>query len=126
MDSFLRESARFNSTGLRKCVTVLAIEIYANLFTVGIIRTAQKRFQFRDGTVIPAGAVVAAPAYSLHNDPELYPNPEVFDAFRFSNLRESSTGGLKHQVVRTAPNYLPFGHGRHAWYDNVPCSVISY
>jgi cytochrome P450 len=86
-----------------------------NLPAVGVMRTARKGFRFRDGTVIPPGAVVSAPAYALHNDAEVYPNPEIFDGFRFSNQSETSVSTLKSQVVRTATDYLPFGHGRHAW-----------
>ncbi|KAJ8733222.1 hypothetical protein PYW08_001520 [Mythimna loreyi] len=58
-------------------------------------------------TVLPVGNVQVAkgtkmftPIYDIHNDPKLYPNPEVFDPERFSKERR--------------PNddiYLPFGMG---------------
>jgi Cytochrome P450 len=115
MDSFLKESARFNHTNLRKWIVKYTVDIYINSIVVGVIRTAQKGFRFRDGTVIPPGAAVAAPAYALHYDAKVYPNPETFDGFRFSNQSEASASTLKRQVVRTAADYLPFGHGRHAW-----------
>ena len=134
MDSFLREAGRFNSTSLSKLRTLphsLHLFVPQNILTtirpVGLARTARKKFIFEDGTVIPAGAKVGAPLYNLHNDPRIYENPEVFDGFRFSRLREKSQGALraaKHQMVTTELDYLPFGHGKHAWYVPIPTTIF--
>ncbi|KAF2180150.1 cytochrome P450, partial [Zopfia rhizophila CBS 207.26] len=97
LDSFLRESGRFNNTGL-----------------VSLNRNARKEFRFKDGTVIPAGARVGAPSLAIHNDPQYYLEPEKFDGFRFSRMREESAKPMKHQMVSTDIDYLPFGHGKHA------------
>lgn len=54
---------------------------------------------------IEVGTVVYIPIYSLHNDPEYYPNPNVFDPDRFS----AANGGLK--AYRDKGVFLGFGDG---------------
>ncbi|EUC47347.1 hypothetical protein COCMIDRAFT_3606 [Bipolaris oryzae ATCC 44560] len=97
MDSFLRESGRYNNTGL-----------------TNLIRNARKEFRFKDGTIVPPGAIITAPPLHLHRSEEFYTNPQVFDGFRFSRLKEESQGPTKHQMVSTDIEYLLFGHGKHA------------
>ncbi|KAK5953726.1 hypothetical protein OHC33_004995 [Knufia fluminis] len=98
MDSFLRESARYNNAGL-----------------MAVQRNAKKQFTFSDGTVIPAGAKVGTPTRFLQRDPLIYDNPEVFDGFRFSRLRDQTEGpATQYQMVSTAPELHVFGHGKHA------------
>lgn len=48
-------------------------------------------------------------------DPELYPEPESFDAFRFSKLREEypEMDG-RFQYVASNTSSMAFGYGRHA------------
>lgn len=79
-------------------------------------RKAVKDFRFSDGTVIPAGGFVSAASMTIHHDNEYYSDPEVFDPWRFADLREEEGEGLKHQMVSTSLEYIPFGHGKHAWY----------
>jgi cytochrome P450 len=47
----------------------------------------------------------------------IYDNPDEFDGFRFAKLREADEhdGVTKYQMVNTAPDYVTFGHGKHAW-----------
>ena len=80
------------------------------------MRKATKDFTFSDGTFIPKGTRINAGLVALHYDDALYENPEVFDPFRFVNVGEEDGEGAKHQFVATSPEYLSFGHGRHAWY----------
>lgn len=54
---------------------------------------------------IEKGTVVVIPIYSIHHDPEHYPNPEVFDPERFNE----ANGGIKN--YRDKGVYLPFGDG---------------
>ena len=68
-----------------------------------------------DGTVLPKGTVVVAAAHPLHHDEVNYADPSVFDPFRFSRMREREGEGTKHQFVNTSPEYVAFGHGKHAW-----------
>lgn len=44
------------------------------------------------------------PAYSIHHDSSIYPDPEKFDPERFSPLAKQS---------RNPYSFLPFGHGPH-------------
>lgn len=98
LDSFLREVGRVIPLGL-----------------VALVRVARKDFTFSDGTKVPKGTSIAAPIEMLHNEAVEVPNPEVFDGFRYSDLRGEYTGMTKHQMVNTDVNFLLFGHGKHAW-----------
>jgi cytochrome P450 len=78
-------------------------------------RMALKDFTFSDGTHIPKGAMVSAAARARHHDDSVYTNGDTFDGFRFSDIRDQDGQGTKNQFVATNPDYIPFGHGRHAW-----------
>ena len=68
-----------------------------------------------DGTLIPAGTLVAANSYRMHYDDAYYPNADEFDPFRFARMREIDGEGTKHQFVNSSLEYIAFGHGKHAW-----------
>ncbi|KAF8252941.1 cytochrome P450 [Wilcoxina mikolae CBS 423.85] len=97
LDSVLRESQRMNGvvlvTGQRK---------------------AMVSHTFSDGTHVPKGTLVFAPAHSLHNDTDIYKNPQEFDGFRFSRIREQPGQQAKHQMVATSSENIGFGTGKHA------------
>ncbi|KAJ7445860.1 cytochrome P450 [Mycena latifolia] len=103
VDSFIRESQRTNGAGplslTRKVV-------------------AKDGFRFSDGTFIPYGSFLSVSGRPVQHDPANYDNPEVFDGFRFSRLREqgqeAGEGIFKNHMVSTAPEHLVFGHGKHA------------
>ncbi|KAF9235152.1 cytochrome P450 [Melanogaster broomeanus] len=97
IDSFLTESQRMEGNAI-----------------LTLPRQAMKDFTFSDGTVIPKGTFLAFATQPTHLDSEHYANPDVFDPFRFSNTRDEDRGGLKRQFISTDPEYLAFGHGRHA------------
>ena len=73
-------------------------------------------YTFADGTVIPKGTLLAAPLHPIQSDESIYSDPDVFDGFRFSNLRAVEGESAKHHSSNTATEYLHFGHGMHAWY----------
>lgn len=69
-----------------------------------------------DGTAIPAGTIVIAPATATHMDEANYTNAAIFDPWRFVDLREEGDNALKYQYTNTSLDYISFGHGKHAWY----------
>ncbi len=79
-------------------------------------RLAMQDFTFSDGTFVPKGSLVSAAAGPMHQDEEFYEDAEIFNPWRFVNMREEEGEGTKHQMVTTSSEYVPFGHGRHAWY----------
>lgn len=78
-------------------------------------RKAVQDFTFSDGTKIPKGAFVSAAVGPRHKDGEIYEDPDVFNPWRFADLRDDEGEGAKHQMVNTSTEYIPFGLGRHAW-----------
>ncbi|RPD62663.1 cytochrome P450 [Lentinus tigrinus ALCF2SS1-7] len=97
IDSFLKESQRVNGVAL-----------------TSVTRKALKDTTLVDGTFIPKGTLIAAASYPTHFDDGIYENASVFDPFRFSRLRAAEGESTKHHLVHTSPEYMPFGHGKHA------------
>jgi hypothetical protein len=119
IDSFIRESQRVDGLTFRSFCTLPStpsVDVLCRL-SVTMLRLALRPFTFSNGVTIPAGTLVALPASAVHRDEELYPNPEEFDGFRFSKLRESDGDSVtsRHQVVSTSTEHLAFGLGRHTW-----------
>ena len=85
-----------------------------------------RNYTFFDGVKVPAGEVLAVPSGAIHMDPTIYENPDVFDGFRFSKLREQEGHSAKHHSVNTSCEFLSFGHGRHAWYITVYFKKLIY
>ncbi|EJD07678.1 cytochrome P450 [Fomitiporia mediterranea MF3/22] len=100
LDSFMKESQRFNGVGLMSLQRKVM---------------SDSGFTLSDGTFLPKGTLLAANAEGLHRDNSIYPDADKFDGFRFSRIRNESEGDhVKHQMVNTNAEYLAFGHGRHA------------
>ncbi|KAK5637332.1 hypothetical protein RRF57_013044 [Xylaria bambusicola] len=98
LDSFLKESQRINHPGL-----------------LSFNRWVRSPLHLSDGTVLPSNTFISMPTNSIAHDPELYENPECFDAFRFLNKRlASQADAQRHQFVSTSSDSLPFGHGKFA------------
>lgn len=118
MDSFMKESQRFNPLLLsRSHKTLRRVLGYcpANSCTVTFERLVTKDYTLRDGFFVPAGTQIGVPTQAISMDPEVYPNPEEFDGFRFAKLR-SSDGPNTARLVYAASNLesMAFGYGRHA------------
>jgi len=73
-------------------------------------------FTFSNGVTVPAGNFIACAALQTHMDEEYYEDAEVFNPWRFSDMRENAGESVKHHMVATGPENINFGHGRHAWY----------
>ncbi|TFK88882.1 cytochrome P450 [Polyporus arcularius HHB13444] len=97
VDSFLKESQRYNGIGL-----------------TSVTRKAMRDLTLSDGTFIPKDTLIGAASYPIHHDDSIYENASTFDPFRFSRMREEDGEGTKHQFVNTSIEYIPFGHGKHA------------
>ena len=91
-----------------------------------------------EGWTAPHGSFVSVNAHSVHHDPDIYPEPMTYDAFRFSRPREEFEARQKQEqqtatsntdtskdmaetlkmrsagLITTSDTFLPFGHGRHA------------
>jgi len=97
LDSFMRESQRFNG-----------------ITHISVMRKTLQDTTLSDGTFLPAGTVVAGAASATHRDARSYENPDVFDPFRFADMRNEDEARIKHQFVSTSPEYVAFGGGKHA------------
>ncbi|XP_007521412.1 cytochrome P450 4A11-like [Erinaceus europaeus] len=65
-----------------------------------ISRELSKPIIFPDGRSLPADMTLLLSFYALHHDPKLWPNPEVYDPFRFA------PGSSQHNYA-----FLPFSAG---------------
>lgn len=98
-------------------------------------RNVQKKVLAREGVEnkyegwrAPMGSYIAVDMHNPQHDPSIYPEPENYDAFRFSRAREMevekgvgdgsegnpSVSGGNTSALTTSGIFLPFGHGRHA------------
>ncbi|XP_053549176.1 cytochrome P450 4B1-like [Bombina bombina] len=67
-----------------------------------LTRKLNKPMTFCDGRSVPEGCPVSVSVYSIHRNPDVWEDPEVFDPLRFSS--ENSAGRHSHA-------YLPFAAG---------------
>jgi cytochrome P450 family 6 len=68
-----------------------------------LFRIAVDDYKVRNSNhIIEKGSSVIVPAYSIHHDPEIYPNPDRFDPDRFTQEEIEK----RHNYA-----YLPFGEG---------------
>lgn len=71
--------------------------------TCTLLREATKMYHVPDKQiVIEKGQKIIIPIYSIHNDPEYYPNPHIFDPERFST---------EQKLKRMNGTFIPFGDG---------------
>ncbi|KAL4970622.1 cytochrome P450 [Aspergillus stella-maris] len=110
LDSFMRESLRFEPP-----------------LTATFQRRTLQRLKLSNGTELPSGTLVCAPADAIAFDPNFYTNPDTFDGLRFFKLRQEAeeagngksgsskaSAKVRHQFVATSKTQVQFGLGRHA------------
>ncbi|RYP79122.1 hypothetical protein DL771_000100 [Monosporascus sp. 5C6A] len=109
MDSFAKETMR-----------------YYPLMAASVQRKVLKPFTLSNGQVIPAGVIIEVANKAICDDPEIYENPEVFDALRFYKIRQTKdesrenakselvANAANSQFVSTGPLSLWWGYGKHA------------
>ena len=78
-------------------------------------RKVLKDMTLLDGTFLPKDTVIVVATDPAHYDDDNYTNANPFDPFRFARMREADGEDTKHQLVNTSLEYMPFGHGKHAW-----------
>jgi cytochrome P450 len=84
--------------------------------------------KMQDGLHLPQGTRVGTCTYSIHRDGDIYDDPENYDPFRFSRIRENPKTHVNIEsqkdltkvleaknlsMVTTSDTFLAFGHGRH-------------
>ncbi|EFX05467.1 cytochrome p450 monooxygenase [Grosmannia clavigera kw1407] len=77
-----------------------------------------------EGWHAPYGSFLVLNLSDMHHDQDLYVDPDYYDAFRYSRMREEATAGpavdggpargSQLGMVTTSDRHLAFGHGRHA------------
>ena len=68
-----------------------------------IPRRSTSAYTFADTKVsIPKGSLIWIPVFAIHRDPDIYPNPDVFNP---ENFNEDAI------EARHPMTYLPFGDG---------------
>ncbi|KAG8200759.1 hypothetical protein JTE90_006344 [Oedothorax gibbosus] len=82
-----------------ECVIKESLRIYPPVPAYGRLIRNDIEFQ---GRIVPKGSTCLVNSFILHRDPEVFPNPEVFDPDRF--LPENSSG--RHPFA-----YVPFSAG---------------
>ncbi|KAH7050101.1 cytochrome P450, partial [Macrophomina phaseolina] len=96
MDSFMKESQRFNPAGL----------------------TSFKRYCMRDvtlsdGKVLPKGTLIEIDDWHQYFEQGSMDRPAEFDGLRYYRLRQEGDKN-SHQFATSNPDYLQWGNGRHA------------
>lgn len=73
---------------------------------------AETNVTLSDGTVLPKGSLCIVLAD--FSDPNVYPEPEKFDPWRFVTARERPGEENAWHMVTVAPEQMTFGIGQHA------------
>ncbi|KAK2868056.1 hypothetical protein FQN49_003207 [Arthroderma sp. PD_2] len=76
---------------------------------VNLERKALRDVTLPNGMKLPKGTNVAVDS-SMMWDPEIYPNPNVYDGYRFLRLRKSGNGTAA--LVSTSKDHIAFGIGK--------------
>ncbi|KAK4164098.1 cytochrome P450 [Cladorrhinum sp. PSN259] len=105
LDSALRESARLSS-----------------ILTVGLGRfvTSEDGLTTPSGVHLPKGAHITVPVYSVLRDDTVYEEADTYKPLRFyeQNNKMRSDASVKRAsastLPTTSPDFLVFGHGKHA------------
>lgn len=101
-DSVARESIRLGSFGGRA--------VFRKVMT--------NDFKTEDGHYLPKGTLISFISFPAQTDEEQYEDGLKYDPFRFSRARElAASRGEKVPAVTfvtTSPEFLTFGHGKHA------------
>ncbi|KAJ5351660.1 cytochrome P450 [Penicillium brevicompactum] len=92
MDSFLKESQRFNPPG-----------------ELSFHRVVKQDLTLSDGLFLPKGTHICMASGPISRDPDVIENPAAFDAFRYTKQNAQTSG-----FVSTGSQHMHFGLGRYA------------
>ncbi|KAF4503532.1 cycloheximide-inducible CIP70 (cytochrome P450 family) [Fusarium agapanthi] len=101
-DSVARESIRLCSFGGRAVFRKVMVD----------------DFKTEDGHQVPKGSIISFMGHPAQTDNEFYEDGLKYDPFRFSRVRETAANRDEKappvSFVTTSPEFLTFGHGKHA------------
>ncbi|MCJ1396653.1 hypothetical protein MMC18_009545 [Xylographa bjoerkii] len=97
LDSFLKESQRFNPPSL-----------------LSFHRVMQQDHVLESGMLLPRNSHICMAVNAIQNNPEITPDPKTFDGWRYYQLRQELGESHKHQSAMTESTLLNFGHGKYA------------
>jgi cytochrome P450 len=89
------------------------MQILTSFNTASMRRHALEDIKLSDGTVLKQGTDLLVSGSRMW-DPNVYPDPDVFDPYRFLKLRETPGHETSAQVVSPSPEHMGFGFGKHA------------
>lgn len=85
------------------------------MILVAFNRIALTDLTLSSGLQIPAGTHICIASRNILFDPEITPNPDVFDGLRYYKMRENNNiEGHKYQYVNLDDFNMNFGAGRYA------------
>ncbi|KAJ4224547.1 hypothetical protein NW760_010119 [Fusarium oxysporum] len=100
LDSFLKESQRFNP-----------------VFLLTFNRIYHQPMTLSDGTNLPSGTRIAVPSHAMLQDSAHVPGPappSEFDGLRYSKIRSDSNYAQKYLFSMTDSSNMAFGYGKYA------------
>jgi hypothetical protein len=95
IDSAFREVGRFYGLAYGEFLLLHAYLSF-NTLSVVLTRYAMVGLDLQDGTHIPPGSKVTLDLKRIHFNPQIYPDPDRCDLFRFSKLREKEGTDVKY------------------------------
>jgi Cytochrome P450 len=104
IDSALREVGRFYGLGYCEFFAPPRLHYISLLLSVVLTRHAMVGYDLQDGIRIPPGSSVTLDLKRIHFNPQIYPDPERCDLFRFSKLREKEGTDVKYGFATLDPN----------------------
>ncbi|KAL0936156.1 cytochrome p450 monooxygenase [Colletotrichum truncatum] len=116
LDSFMKESQRMNPPSYS---------------TFDRIVSSESGITLSNGLHLPKGTVITMPSSQVSQDPNVWSNPEEYDAFRFERLRSTSSNKYNYLYATSTETSLHFGVGRHAcpgrWVSTIENkTILSY
>lgn len=78
-----------------------------------MFRLAKETITLQDGTTISKGTTFAF-ANNLRLEYSMYPDPQIFDPYRFERMRQDPELAKLAPFTKTRSTHLAFGHGNHS------------